>query len=82
MPVSRHGSVLGAEELGRVEPDRFGMVGIHMRDRARFGVDQILRAGNVGHDVGGFQIGGAGEAAIEMGGHDVSRQNEKSAKPA
>ena len=69
--MSRHRPFVRAQELGGVEPHGFGMIRVHMRDRARLGFDQIVRAGDIRHHVGGPQIGGAGKAAIEMGGHRV-----------
>ncbi len=64
--------VLGAEELGRVEPHGFGVV-CHSYARRRLSSASIrfsAPAISVMH-VGGFQIGGAGKAAIEVGGDDV-----------
>ena len=79
-PGEPPGPSFGAEQLGCVEPHRIGMVVVHMRDRARFGLDQILRAGVSVITSRGLQIGGAGKAAVEMRGSGLKPPERKIAK--
>ena len=71
-----------AQKLCCVKRDRSGVVIIHVRDRAGFGFKEPVGIGNVGHDVRRGEIGGAGEAGIEMRGFDAHSHSAKSAKPA
>ena len=53
------------------------MVRVHVRERIRFGVDQLVRIRDSGHEVISFQVGGASEAGIEMGRHDAQPPERK-----
>jgi hypothetical protein len=64
-----------------IEPHGVGMVLVHVRDRALLAFDQILRARKVGHDVGRFQIGSAGEAGIEMPGNNAEPPEREIGEP-
>src|SRR5579884_3822927 len=60
-----------AEQLRCVQTHRVRMVGIHVLDRAFFDVDDFSGVFKIGHNIGGLEIGCAGEAAIEMPRHDL-----------
>src|SRR6516165_9787912 len=59
-------TVFGAKQLRRVKLYGVGVILIHMRDRTCLGVDELARIDNLGCDVGGGEIGGAGEAGIKV----------------
>src|SRR5262249_22555576 len=53
------------------------MVGIHVFDRALFDLDNFSGTFEVGDDIAGFEVGCAGESAVERRGRDVqSRERE------
>ena len=77
------GSVVRAKKLGRVEPHGFRMVLVHVRDRIRFGFDQIRpRPQRSVMTSAAFKSAARAKPALRCADTTLSRQNEKSAKPA
>ena len=59
-------AVGGAQQFGGVKPAGLGVVGIHMRDRVRLGLDQRCGIRDVGEDIARAQVDDAAETGDQM----------------